>query len=224
MTAVSIGSFPLSQRSLRLPLFFSVLAVARSAAAGGFEIPANGTEALGRGGAFSAKADSPLALEYNVAGLAQQRGTHALIDNNLAFSRYRFARDGGDSFGPFPAVQANATPPFYAPWFGLATDFGFFKRLTFAVGIYGPSSIGKRTFPMFVPTDSGKDRPGPARYDIATTDLLIFFPTLAVGVRASKYLDLGFSVQQASAQIKLASMTYAPQSLPIFPQSSPCSM
>lgn len=224
MTAVSIGSFPLSQRSLRLPLFFSVLAVARSAAAGGFEIPANGTEALGRGGAFSAKADSPLALEYNVAGLAQQRGTHALIDNNLAFSRYRFARDGGDSFGPFPAVQANATPPFYAPWFGLATDFGFFKRLTFAVGIYGPSSIGKRTFPMFVPTDSGKDRPGPARYDIATTDLSIFFPTLAVGVRASKYLDLGFSVQQASAQIKLASMTYAPQSLPIFPQSSACSM
>ncbi len=201
----------------------SVVGAASTGFAGGFEIPANGTEALGRGGAFSAKADSPLALEYNVAGLAQQRGTHALIDNNLAFSRYRFARAGGDGFGPYPTVQAEASPPFYAPWFGLATDFGFFKRLTFAFGIYGPSSIGKRTFPMFVPGDGGKERPGPARYDIATTDLLIFFPTLAVGVKASKYLDLGFAVQQVSAQIKLASMTYAPQSLPVFPASSACS-
>ncbi|HMU40964.1 MAG TPA: hypothetical protein PKE31_18390 [Pseudomonadota bacterium] len=190
--------------------------------AGGFEIPANGTEALGRGGAFSAKADSPLALEYNVGGLAQQRGTHALFDNNVAFSRYRFAREGGDSFGAFPTVQSDATPPFYAPWFGLTTDFGFFKRITFAAGVYGPSSIGRRTFPVFVPTDDGKQRPGPGRYDLATTDLLIFYPTIAVGVRAARFLDLGFAVQQVSAQIKLSSMTYAPQSLPMFPSSSAC--
>ncbi len=194
----------------------------KPAFAGGFEIPANGTEALGRGGAFTAKADSLLALEYNVAGLAQQRGTHALIDNNLVFSSYRFAREGGDAFGPYPSVQADATPPFYAPWFGMATDFGYFKRLTVAVGIYGPSSIGKRTFPMFLTGSDGKQRPGPTRYDIATTDLLIFFPTLAVGFRAAKFLDLGFSVQQVSAQIKLASATYAPQSLPVFPSSAAC--
>lgn len=193
-----------------------------SAFAGGFEIPANGTEALGRGGAFTAKADSPLALEYNVAGLAQQRGTHALIDNNLVFSRYRFAREGGDSFGPYPSVQADGSRPFYAPWFGMTTDFGFFERFTFAFGIYGPSSIGQRTFPMFVSSESGKLRPGPTRYDVATTDLLIFFPTLAIGFRAHKMLDLGFSVQQASAQIKLASATYAPQSLPVFPESAAC--
>lgn len=193
-----------------------------SAHAGGFEIPANGTEALGRGGAFTAKADTPLALEYNVAGLAQQRGTHALIDNNLVFSRYRFAREGGDSYGAFPSVQADASRPFYAPWFGLTTDFGFFERFTFAFGIYGPSSIGQRTFPMFVTDQNGMQRPGPTRYDIATTDLLIFFPTVAVGFRAHKMLDLGFSVQQASAQIKLASATYAPQSLPVFPDSAAC--
>ena len=196
---------------------------ARLAFAGGFEIPANGTEALGRGGTFTAKADSPLALEYNVGGLAQQRGTHALIDNNLVFSAYRFAREGGDAYGPYPSVQSDATPPFYAPWFGLTTDFGFFKRFTFAFGVYGPSSIGRRTFPMFVQNNDGKLRPGPTRYDIATTDLLIFFPTLAVGFRASKNLDIGFSVQQVSAQIKLASVTYAPQSLPVFPSSSACS-
>lgn len=199
------------------------MGTATPAQAGGFEIPANGTEALGRGGAFTAKADSPLALEYNVAGLAKQRGTRALFDNNLALSSYRFTRQGADSFGDFPTVSAKTTTPFYAPWFGLSTDFGFFRRLTFALGIYGPSSIGRRTFPIFVPTQTGPDRPGPGRYDLATTDLLIFFPTLAVGVRATRFLDVGFAVQQVSAQIKLASMTYAPQSLPVFPASSVCS-
>lgn len=44
---------------------------------------APGAEALGRGGAFVAKADSPLALEYNVAGLAQLRGTQVLLDASL---------------------------------------------------------------------------------------------------------------------------------------------
>jgi len=216
----------LSANRVRLASRLGCLLLAGSvqtAFAGGFEIPANGTEALGRGGAFTAKADSPLALEYNVGGLAQQRGTHALIDNNVIFSRYRFSREGGDAYGPYPSVQADATPPFYAPWFGLTTDFGYFKRFTFAVGIYGPSSIGKRTFPMFVENGDGKLRPGPTRYDIATTDLLIFFPTVAVGFRAAKFLDLGLAVQQVSAQIKLASATYAPQSLPIFPASSACS-
>ena len=51
--------------------------------AGGFEFPDNGTEALGRGGAFTAKADSPLAIEYNIGGLAKQRGTKLLFDSNL---------------------------------------------------------------------------------------------------------------------------------------------
>ena len=59
--------------------------------AGGFEFPGNGTEALGRGAAFTAKADSPLALDYNVGGLAKQRGTRLLFDSNLVIQDFEFS-------------------------------------------------------------------------------------------------------------------------------------
>ena len=57
----------------------------RTASAGGFDIPDQGTESLGRGGAFVAKSDSPLALYNNVASLAKMRGTRLLVDVNLVF-------------------------------------------------------------------------------------------------------------------------------------------
>ncbi|HRI54731.1 MAG TPA: outer membrane protein transport protein [Pseudomonadota bacterium] len=194
-----------------------------AAHAGGFELPANGTEALGRGGAFTAKADSPLALEYNVGGLAQLRGTRVLFDNNLYFSEYSFQRAGGDSIGAYPLVRDQAAPPFYAPWFGLTTDFGYFRRWTFAVGAYGPSSVGARSFGVFSPAESGTVRPTPSRYDLEQSNLLIVFPTVAVAVRVHRVLDLGISGQQVTSQINVASATYAPTSIPIFPSSAACS-
>jgi hypothetical protein len=83
----------MSSLPLRIPLWlilsllcFSSHFEGTAAAQGSIPQPqplAPGAEALGRGGAFVAKADSPLALEYNVAGLAQLRGTHVLIDGSL---------------------------------------------------------------------------------------------------------------------------------------------
>ena len=75
-------------------LIVAIAAWPARALASGFEIPDNGTEALGRGGAFTAKADDGTALEYNVAGLAQQRGTRLLLDANLWLSSYSFQRSG----------------------------------------------------------------------------------------------------------------------------------
>ena len=86
-----------------------------------------------------------------------------LFDNNLYFSEYSFLRAGGDSFGAYPLVRDQAAPPFYAPWFGLTTDFGYFRRWTFAVGAYGPSSVGVRSFGAFSATESGSVRPTPSR-------------------------------------------------------------
>lgn len=204
-------------------LALGVLCGSGLAHAGGFELGANGTEALGRGGAFTAKADSPLALEYNVGGLAQLRGTRVLFDNNLYFSEYSFLRAGSDSFGPYAAVTGQPSPPFYAPWFGLTTDFGYFSRWTFAVGAYGPSSVGARDFGAFSRTDAGGIRPAASRYDLLQSNLLIVFPTVAVAVRVHRVLDLGISGQQVSSQVSVASATYAPTSIPIFPSSAACS-
>ena len=132
--------------------------------AGGFELGANGTEALGRGGAFTAKADSPLALEYNVAGLAQSRGTRLLYDNNLVFSQYAFARAGGDRLSaPSPDRRQNQ-PALLRAVVWHQHDFGFFQRVTFAIGAFGPSSVGKRNFRLFAASGrSATSRAGPLR-------------------------------------------------------------
>ncbi len=52
--------------------------------AGGLEYSAPGAAALGRAGAVTARADNPMVLEYNPAGLAELRGTQFLFDLNLA--------------------------------------------------------------------------------------------------------------------------------------------
>src|SRR5262249_48422624 len=83
----------------------TLLATARVVYAGGLELPDNGTEALGRGGAFTAKADDATALQYNVAGLARQRGTRVLLDGNLLLSTLDFQRSG-----VYPDSQSGATP------------------------------------------------------------------------------------------------------------------
>ena len=54
-----------------------------SAQAGGFELPDNGAQALGRGATFVAKADDTTAMYYNPAGLARQRGTRLYVGGNL---------------------------------------------------------------------------------------------------------------------------------------------
>jgi long-subunit fatty acid transport protein len=193
----------------------------QSAHAGGFELGINGAETLGRAGAFTAKADSPLAIEYNVAGLAQQRGTRVLFDSSLYFSSFRFQRAGGDSQGPYGEVSDHAGQPFYVPLFALTTDFGYFKHWTFAIGAFAPASVGRRSYGVFSPT--GAPRGGAGRYDVVATDLLIIMPTLAVAYRPHRMIDIGLSVQQVSALLNLASSTYVTQNLsPQFPNSAVC--
>src|SRR4051794_23106586 len=83
----------------------ALVAVTRVVYAGGLELPDNGTEALGRGGAFTAKADDATALQYNVAGLARQRGTRLLVDGNLVLATMEFQRAG-----VYPDAPSAATP------------------------------------------------------------------------------------------------------------------
>lgn len=53
-------------------------------AAGGLEYTAAGATALGRGGAVTARADDPMVLSYNPAGLVELRGSQLLLDVNIA--------------------------------------------------------------------------------------------------------------------------------------------
>jgi len=185
--------------------FAIILAVAASpsmALAGGFEFLGNGAEVVGRGGAFTAKADDLTAVENNVAGLARQRGTRLQLEGALRFGDYTFQRSGvypdavtaETPYGgqPYPKVS-NSAPPFFGPMGGLSTDFGYFDRWTFGLAVYGPSSYGKRAYGTLTsagaPLTNGT--PSPQRYDVVSTDLFLFYPTLAAAVRVTKWLELG---------------------------------
>ena len=201
-------------------LAWLLLLAPKMAWAGGFEFPANGTEALARGGAFTAKADSPLALEYNPAGLARQRGTRVLIDSNLTFGTMEYTRFGvypgnaGDPNTPFagqryPTISNGYTSPFYAPFLGIASDLGIFDRWTFAVGVYGPSAFGKHYFPEMVTLANGMTAPAPQRYDLTNADLLIVYPTLAAAVRVTHWLDVGVALHLVYGHFDLANIAIA---------------
>jgi long-subunit fatty acid transport protein len=172
--------------------------VPRAARAGGFELPDNGTQALGRGATFVAKADDPTAIYYNPAGLARQRGTRLLLNGNAYLHSFSFQRTGffpddpddaatpwGDR--PFPLVRNTAGPSF-APFLALSTDFGTLDRLTVAAGVFGPSWAASRTFPLGV-----RNAPAASRYDFVQSRTSILLPTAAAAYRVTPWLDVGVS-------------------------------
>jgi long-chain fatty acid transport protein len=192
----------------------AALASADSASAGGFEIPDNGTQAVGRGGAFVAKADDPTAIYYNPAGLARQRGTNFLFNANILLHSFEFQRlkqfpddpqDAETPWGnaPFPVVK-NIAGPFVAPFVALTTDFGYFDRVTFGAGLFGPSTVGNRTFPLGV-----ENKPAASRYDYVQSRSSILFPTASAAVRVTPWLDLGLSAHLVLASFDQTTVSYA---------------
>lgn len=176
-------------------------------------MPDNGTEALGRGGAFVAKASDPTAIQYNPAGLAEQRGTRLLLDGKWTLSSYELRR-----FGTFPDNPRDpATPwggamhakvhdtggPSFAPFFAATTDFGTLDWLTVAVGVFGPSGVGNRTYPVGV-----AGAPAASRYDVVQPSSLIVLPTLAVGIKATDWLDVGLGVHCVYGRFALTSTSF----------------
>jgi hypothetical protein len=67
--------------SLLLAGSFGAPATAR---AGGFELVGQGAQSLARGGATLARADDPMVLAHNPAGLAELRGSQLLLNLNVA--------------------------------------------------------------------------------------------------------------------------------------------
>jgi long-chain fatty acid transport protein len=192
------------------------------ARAGAVDIPDIGAEALARGGAFVAKADDGTALYYNVAGLAQQRGTRVTFDANLFLHDTAFTRAGvypGDPTNPhtpwggapYPTIH-DGDGAFIVPFFALSSDFNYFKRLTFGFALYGPPGIGQHDYSGDVATQVKQPNgtlatvmaPSPARYDIARTNLLILMPTWGAAYRISKLLDVGLAVQWVYSRFGLS--------------------
>ena len=185
------------------------------ARAGGFEEPGIGVEAMGRGGAFAAKADDGTALEYNIAGLARQRGTRVQLDAKLSIDHFQFERSGSysgtkdsDASQPwlgqaYPKLQSN--PIGLAPFIAVSTDFNHFDRWTFAIGLNTPSSAAaNRQWPKTV----NGGWPAPNRYDATGVNLLVVYPMLAAAVRVTHWLDVGLALQMVYGHFDLHSTAY----------------
>ena len=89
-----------------------VAATGAAAASNGLESPESSVEAIGRGGAWIARADSPLAAYYNPAAMAwQATGIHAgalLMFSNKCFTRTMIDPNTGKQIAvPFGATSAS---------------------------------------------------------------------------------------------------------------------
>lgn len=196
---------------------------ARALAGGGFEYPDLGAVAMGRGGAFAAKANNGTAIYYNPSGLAQQTGWQFLLDGYVVDQSIAYQRtdQAGNPVGPAVFNTGGVT---IAPFVAISRQI--LPGLTVAVGAYGPPGNGKLSFPDETPPQltsaqratfvsqcglsvpaSGAGCPGqnvssetsaPQKYQLISQNLLAVYPTVAVGwapPHLGRWLQVGGSLQ-----------------------------
>lgn len=204
----------------------STLAVS-SAQAGGLEYNGAGARALGRGGAFAARADDPMALQYNPARMVDLEGSQLLLSINAALYDVCAARSGnfGDNFNgdesesvfsqggdptgwanqAFPEV-CNQTP--FSPGASLVFTHRFNDQWALGVGLLTPTAAASVNF-----GDDGRiaggTLPNPVRYQLQKQNHLLFRPTVGVAYKPLRWLRLGANFEWGVA--RLSQTNYAVQ-------------
>ncbi len=209
--------------------------VPASAFAGGFEIPDNGTRALGRAGAYVAGADEPSAIYYNPAALTRTSGTAVtanfhLLDHTARFERSPLVWFENDretdrnrrELQYDPVEQSNSAFP--APMLFVASDLGL-DDWVFGLGVYGPSAYGTGRYPemeraldpddeicgVISPCrDSGDGenvavRDGGQAYMMYDQLILLIYPSFSL---ARSFEDIGLSVG-VTFQLALLSVDFS---------------
>lgn len=118
-----------------------ITAMAPSLGAAGFSLFEQGAKATALGGAFSASADDPSAVFYNVAGLAYQREMAATVGSTFITFTSEFV---GDPNSPFPGAGVReefADHTFIIPNAHLVIPIG--ENASFGIGQFTP--FGLRT-------------------------------------------------------------------------------
>ena len=204
--------------------FFGALAAvavtlgAADASAGGLEFPDLGTVAIGRGTAFVAKADTPLAFHYNPAGLSKQRRGSILLSANLVQLSVSYTRSGsdrclilddmGNCAGGFdPALDYSMTRgvdadgnPFFDPSATNPYDQVSFSGIGPApVFVANWTGIGKAkglslSFGLLPPSSFGTPKypnDGPQRYMLRQAHILALFPGVGIAYNVNRYFQIG---------------------------------
>jgi long-subunit fatty acid transport protein len=184
----------------------------------------NGSEQMGRGGAWVARASDPLAAFYNPAGLAGQDTRLTLQANfnmqSTCFTRLKSANDATIHDG-IPANQAqtvaqetispgnnfqqvcNNSQPFPDPQ--LAFTYRLTPRIGLGFAVLGPSAAGQQSWPSTMPDGS----PAPQRYLLVSANTLLLTPTLGVGWEPIDNLRIGASFLWGIANLDFANYSAA---------------
>lgn len=198
----------------------SVLALGLSAsnasATNALEYPGTGAQAIGRGGAWVARASNPWAVYANPAGLARQ-GTGVALNVNIPFTETCFDREGpGDPPSglntAYPEVCSEGGP---TPVPSLGGTFRIADGLTVGLAAVAPNVYGKLAFPETVSMTNTLangsqvelDVASPQRYMLLELDGIIVGNTLGVGYEAAENLRFGASFIWGIASLELISAT-----------------
>lgn len=181
---------------------------ATAAHASGFYFGDNGSKALMQGGAFTGQADDLTAIMYNPAGLARMDGINFLVDAQLLNHETSFTRlDPGFDVNNPPASLANTVTNqgglFFLPFLGVSYAFEIpHHRLTLALGLYGPPSVGRYNYPQpnYTVNSAGRyveppRKYAPSRYALINNDIIILYPTLSAALQVHRRFQLGISLQ-----------------------------
>ena len=181
--------------SMVLVALAAVMGPASVALAGGFEYPANGTRALGRGGAFYARADDPTAVLHNPAALARMSGVQLQLGGNATFFKGCIDRINPDnptenqddpSEANYPKVCNGAR---FSPIPNLALSWRVNKHVGLGFGVFAPSAFlgmkwgstsGDNYGTIDDPNSTNPDDriPAPTRYLLHEDEVIVLFSDL----------------------------------------------
>ena len=172
-------------------------------AGSGLEVGDLGVVPLGRGTAFTARADNLMAFHYNPAGLSKLSKWNVLLGSSFIYMDSSFTRGGsgevitldagtdrqrqafdpavdprtGEPYAPV-SLQRHLSPlPVFVASYG---DLGV-EGLAVSVGILPASSFG---FPRY-PKD------GAQRYALRDAELLVVYPGVGLSYRPNRYFSIG---------------------------------
>ncbi|RLB46021.1 MAG: hypothetical protein DRI90_27790, partial [Deltaproteobacteria bacterium] len=177
-----------------------------------------GVVRLGRGGAWLARADDPLAFFVNPAAMVTQpSGVH--LGAHLMFLRQCFDRRNVDGEPVEPGRDLAAPPgevcgdaaPFPNPQLGAI--FRLHKRFALGVGTVSPHAAGTVEWPETMSYTNrfgvDADHPAPQRYLLMHREALVAFPTLSAAVAITKDLSVGAGFVWGLASLETSNMTEA---------------
>jgi len=197
----------------RIQIVVALILCAPAARAGGILVGESGSQAQERGGAFVAKADDPMALSMNPAGLVNAKHIDIYLGMNLLnFSLDYQRRVTQPIMGEpttFPKVTNDSN---WQPVPEIVVVEKLTSKLAIAEGIYAPQGFPNRDFPCVANDNCTVDSagtPAPNRYDIVHQESIVVFPSIAVAYRILPELDLGVRASWGIATAKARNFPWA---------------